>query len=263
MSLEIIKHLLPTGKAWSLTINKQLRQYCQGLANALIDPFRAYFDSVWTDIFPESTTKISEWEAFFNLPTGVLSESERRDRLDAAWQAVGGQSPRYIQDTLQANGFDVYVHEWWVPASDPPLARNPFITLGGSGALVYVGECGEPIAQCGEPTMQAGNTITAPGYVLVNKIFSTVKLLTALCGEPEVQCGEAIAESGQFSAYGDEQKVYVIAIEPEQYPYYLYIGGAVFGDQAIIDADRRQEFEDLCLKICPNHQWLGILVNYT
>lgn len=262
MSINIFKHLLPTGKAWRLTIDKPLRQYFEGLSNALITPFKAMFDAVWLDIFPDSTTKISTWETFFNLPTGVLSEADRRTRLTAAWQAVGGQSPRYIQDTLQANGFDVYVHDWWVPASDPPVARDPFITLGGSGAIIYVGECGEPIAQCGEPTVQCGNTTETNGYVLVNKIFSTVRNLTALCGELGAQCGEADIQCGEFSGYVDQEKFYSITVDPNTYPYYLYIGGEVFGEQAVLDVNRREEFENLCLKICPNQLWLGLIVSY-
>ena len=146
---------------------------------------------------------------------------------------MGGQDPRYIQDTLQAAGFDVYIHEWWEPGTEPALddptpatPRDPSIILGG--IIVYLNECGEVLAECGEALAEAGERSTPPGYPLVNK----------------------------------DGTVYVVSADPAEWPYYLYIGGAVFGETAQIDPKRKDEFEDLCLKICPAQQWLGIIVEY-
>jgi len=103
--LNVIKHLLPKARAWSVTIDKQLRQFFEGLASSG-DDVKVFLDGVWLDVFPATTRELSAWELQFALKDTGLSDSARRDRLDATWKAVGGQSPRYIQDTLQANGLD-------------------------------------------------------------------------------------------------------------------------------------------------------------
>jgi hypothetical protein len=63
-------------------------------------------------------------------------------------------------------------------------------------------------------------------------------------------------------AFNFGNKQYNITTDPDTWPYYLYIGGETFGDLAQIPESRRTEFETLCLKICPNQQWIGALVEY-
>ena len=235
MFLNIFKHLLPNARAWQITTVKQLREFFEGLANSSIAiTVKIFFDEIWADIDPQQTRELDQWETQFALRDTGLTEQERRDRLAATWQAVGGQDPRYIQDTLQAAGFDVYVHEWWVPGTEPAIdspaaatPRNPALVLS-DGTPVYLNECDEALAQCGEALAQCGERNDPIGYPLVNK----------------------------------DGTVYLITADPAEYPYYLYIGGAVFGESATVDSKRRDEFEDLCLKICPAQQWLGIIVEY-
>lgn len=264
MSLNLFKHLLPQAKAWNITAEKRLRQFFQGLANGLITPSKVYYDNIWDDIFPETTTQIPEWETSFGLAETSLTTQERRDRLDATWKALGGQSPRYIQDTLQNSGFDVFIHEWWEPNVFPFLA-------------VY---CGEVDAECGEAVAVCVNAIAdvrspldvlAPdnitpvvgkGYPLVNKITESRPDLFAICGEALAQCGEPEAYSYNFSGFIYNDKPYFVTTDPTTWPYYLYLGGEVFGDLADVSADRRCELETLCLKICPTQLWLGMLINY-
>lgn len=235
--LGIYKHLLPRARAWLLTPQKTLRAYFQGLTGVNQD-VKTFIDKVWLDIFPQTTRQLSEWENQFNLRNTGLDEQGRRDRLDATWKALGGQSPRYIQDTLQAAGFDVYVHEWWVPNPTQPLggsnngdvtavARNPFDYIH-DGALSSPMSDGGGDAQDGDVEAQDGNSNVPKGYLLVNK-----------------------------------RQTYTIPLDPTKYPYFLYIGGETFSDQATVVQSRRQEFEDLCLKICPCQQWLGMLIDYT
>lgn len=234
MFLNIFKHLLPNALAWRLTPDKQLRQFFDGLSG-VGDSVKTFYDEIWSDIDPALTRQLDLWEFEFGLPDTGLTEQERRDRLDAAWKAVGGQDPRYIQDTLQGAGFDVYVHEWWVPGTEPAIgsplpatARSPFSVLT-DGTVIYLNECGEALAQCGEALAECGERVGNVGYPLVNK----------------------------------DDLTYTMPVNPATFPYYLYIGGAVFGDTVTIDGNRRDEFETLCLKICPCQQWLGILVTYS
>jgi len=105
--LRLYQHLLPDGRAWRTTVNKRLRQFFEGLT-VIPDGVKESADSVWADLLPETTDKLDEWERQFGLPGSVVEEAPRRERLAATWRSlVGGQSPRYIEDTLRASGFDV------------------------------------------------------------------------------------------------------------------------------------------------------------
>lgn len=268
--LRLYQHLLPDGRAWRTTVDKRLRQFFTGLADAPSDVKDAA-DSVWADLLPETTDKLNEWERQFGLPGSVVSDQDRRLRLAATWRSlVGGQSPRYIQDTLQAAGFDVYVHEWWEPSTPPtpgsfgsPTPRNPLLYLRRefTGAAFLV-ECGEAEAQCGELFAEAGNSLQPRGYPLVNKITETVPDILPLCGESFVEAGEPEAVCGNYTEFIEKLREYIVPDDPTKWPYFLYIGGETFGDIAQVDPKRKDEFEALCLKISPTQQWLGILVEY-
>lgn len=269
MFLRIFKHLLPNARAWRLTIDKQLRQFFEGLSNSE-DAIKIFFDGVWLDLFPNTTRELEKWEKQFGLRDTGLTEQARRERLDATWKAVGGQDPKYIQDTLQGAGFNVYVYEWWEPGTEAPIGvkqcvtpRNPLKWLRReyTGVNLMV-ECGEPDALCGELFAQAGNTRNPLGYPLVNKIFVTIPDIKPLCGEVVAEAGEPEALCGNYFQFREVEREYIVPNDPAKWPYFLYIGDETFGGIAQIDLKRRDEFEALCLKICPTQQWLGILVKY-
>ena len=233
----IIRHLLPNARAWRITVEKQLREFLTGLSGIEVDVV-AFFDGVRDDLFPGSTRDLDAWDDQFGLRSAVITEAERRDRLAAAWSAVGGQSPGYIQDTLQANGFDVFVHEWWVPGTEAAInvkaaatPRSPILWLAGDTGTLSAGvNCGEALAECGEAFAQCGNSTEPLGFALVNKTPGAT---------------------------------YIVPSDTALWPYFLYIGGEVFGTLATVDAARKDEFEFLCLKICPTQIWLGMLVEYS
>lgn len=267
--LRILKHLLPRARAWRLTVDKRLRQFFEGLAGTG-DEVRAFFDSVWSDIFPKTTRELTDWERQWGLRSVGLSEQQRRDRLAAAWRAQGGQDPSYIQRTLRENGFDVYVHEWWEPGSEPGVGvkacatpRNPLLYLrrDSTGQPILV-EAGELFAEAGEPSAEAGNSLSPAGYPLVNRVFPTGPALITLAGETFMEGGEPEAESGDYDGFRIGELNYMIPNDPDKWPYFLYIGARDFPGLAVIDPKRRQEFEELCLKICPLQQWIGILATY-
>ena len=269
--LRLYQHLLPDGRAWRTTVNKRLRQFFEGLT-IVPEGVKEFADSVWGDLLPETTDKLSEWEHQFGLPGNITDEEARRARLAATWRSlVGGQPPRYIQDTLQANGFNVFVHEWWEPATGPtpgtpgqPIARNPLLWLRPSQVQTkFQVTCGNPAATCGNPAATCGSTLTPPGYPLVNKVFSTRPRYYVTCGNPVTTAGNTAATAGAHTDFIDVQKDYIIPSDPARWPYFLYIGGGVFGSPAQIEAKRKDEFEALCLKICPMQQWIGVIVKYS
>ena len=270
----VFQHLLPRARAWRLTITKQLRELFEGLAKES-EELKEFFDLIWLDVFPDSTRELNAWEEQFALRSTGGTEQERRDRLAATWRALGGQDPRYIQDTLQGAGFDVYVHEWWEPGSEAApdvkacaTARNPLLWLTTDNPAPGSGEsvtCAEPDATCGNPeaTARVGAASGGiPGYPLVNPGGSVRRALTVTCGSPASTCNGAAVTSGHYLSTERVPREIVIPTDPTKWPYFLYIGGAVFGEQATLAASRRDEFEALCLKICPAQQWLGIIVTY-
>ena len=269
MFLRIITHLLPNARAWRITVDKSLRKFFEGLAPIGVD-IKSFFDLILFDILPSTTRSLDLWEQQFGLRSYGLTEQQRRDRLEGVWKTLGGQDPYYIQSTLQANGFNVFVHEWWVPGTEPAVnstaqatPRNPLTYLiDGDVTRVYFAECGEVLAQCGEADALAGETVSPTGYTLVNKIYEPVPAKVQ-CGEALAQSGELLAQCNETLSYYERLVRYNIPIDPNTWPYFLYIGGEIFGDLATIDPKRRDEFEELCLKICPTQQWLGILVTYT
>jgi len=273
MFLRIIKHLLPRARAWSITIDKTLRRFFDGLAQGLGVPIKLFFDQIYQDTQPQTTRELDAWEKQFGLNSGaVLTEQERRDRLDATWKAHGGQSPRYIQDILQAAGFNVFVHEWWEPGSEPPLnviapaiARDPHDYLTGGGNLLDLLSIDGAIdMQDGDILAQDGSATQPTGYPLVNNLLVLAGNFIG-DNDSDMQDGDVLAQDGGIGSLSSVYtlKKYIIPLDPLTYPYFLYIGGAIFPDHAVVPSARKSEFETLCLKICPAHLWLGILVDYS
>ena len=266
--LSLFKHLLPKGRAWSLTEDKPLRWFFDGLT-VLGSGVKKYFDDVHSDIFPATTRDLKTWEDNFAIPSNIsLTDQQRRDRLDAAWKATGGQSPGYIQETLQNAGFNVFVHEWFepIPGRDgggsvdgdvTPAARVPNLYLGDESFLM---DDGSEVAQDGDSEAQDGNTNTPNGYLLVNKIPASQSSLLGDGSELMQDGGPSAQEFSQILTVF--QKIYDVPTDPNQFPYVLYIGAETFPEVATVPQSRREEFENLCLKICPLEQWLGVLVSY-
>lgn len=265
-----LQHLLPNGRAWRTTDgDKSLTKVIKG-ASAWGGSVRSALDTDYDELTPERTKSLDEWEYQFGLPATITADAPRRSRLSASWKTFGGQSPKYLQDTLRGAGFDVYVHDWWTPGTEPPLGehacatpRNPLLYLRRDNLPAYpVVDCGEPFAECGEARAECGDSITPIGYPLVNKIEFSSPDPIVLCGEVSAECGEIDAECGNFLEYEILLRRYEVPTDPSYWPYFWYVGGAVFGQQATVPASRKDEFEALCLKIGPLHQWIGVMVNY-
>lgn len=235
----IFSHLLPKARAWLLTPNKQLREFFTGLTDLITD-IKTFFDNIFSDIDPQQTRELPAWESQFALRDTGITEQERRDRLAATWQAlVGGQSPGYIQDTLRANGFDVYVHDWWTPGTEPAPGVKACVTPRDPLTL-----------------------LVSPAYPLVNKVLSSEKVIIMQAGEAIAQAGEPEALSGNYLEFEEVRREYFVPVDSTKWPYFVYVGGATFGTFANVPTARRDEFEDLCLKICPAHLWIGLFVLY-
>jgi hypothetical protein len=317
----------------------------------------------WTGV---AAAEANLWSSV--VAEGVMREQTRRDRLEREWKPSPGQSPTQIQDVLQANGFDVYVHDWFYFANELtdgdmetagvaawPVFNSAVITKdvtdpysgtqnlrltygGGTGfgtikaALLTVGQMYQihgwaksdgtaiPVVRTNTTSfIWTGTTSTAwqefdvrfvadgtdfylyteagAGYVefddiqlddlsaplahdpndligseiagnpLVNKILRTERNYTVECGDDSAfagennECGEAHMECGNYDGFSNLYKIYPIPTDTDQWKNFIYIGGETIDDALDIDENRRSEFEDLCLKICPAEKWIGLIRN--
>lgn len=226
----IFQHLLPNGRAFRITASKYLRKFFEGLTAAIIPPFREAVDTEYQDLPPATTTRLADWQNLWGIMYPSLTDP--RAQLTRAWSYTGRPTLTHIQEALRAEGFNVYVHDGYGVNPLDYLAPTTVNPLG-----------------------------TAPlGYPLVNKLFTADKNYSALCGEVGIECGDDEAACGYFQYSVWQPKLYVV---PAGSPYFVYIGGAVLGQLAYVPPVRRNEFEALCLKLVPDHLWIGAMVTYT
>lgn len=230
--LRLLQHLLPRALAWSTTAPKRLRQYVEGLASLPSD-VRTFIDLVYLDMLPATSRELGAWEKQFAISSGG-SEAERRAKLAAAWSIQGRVSPDYIQRTLQAAGFDVYVHEWW--ASGPPyVARDPRDYTAQPLIGLYQCEGSSPW-QCFE---------SGPGELLAPHCDSTI------VNDPGYLVNLDLTRRSPPP----------VPSEPNSWRYFLYIGGATFPGHAPVLRSRLAELKELLLRIVPAQQWIVLLVD--
>lgn len=241
MWLRIYQHLLPQAQAWRITVAKTLRSFFVGLTGLPTDA-RQYIDDVHDDLYPDSTRQLAEWETQFGLtPSAGATDGDRRVHLAGAWQAQGGQSPRYIQDVLQAAGFPLYVYEWWDPTALPTVtAKNPH---------TYTNQplIGEFVCK---PTAD-------PAWVCKAKTLGGVPQVQAVCtnwlnNETHYLVNLNLTRKAPPPVPNDSTK----------YPYFLYVGGSTFPTHASIPVARRGELEALLLKLRPSQNWVVTLIDY-
>lgn len=266
-SLDVFKHLNPRGKGWTITSAKPLRSFFAALS-WVPDQIRRLYDEVWLDQFAATTHNLSAHEFQWGLPGSAgLTEAQRRTRLAARQREIGGQGPDYLQATLQAAGFDVWVFPWFEdPAEVPPVSptvRDPRDYIADAEVEIqYLGELGEPGAECGEEAILCGATEGGIGYLLVNKITWAEPRYLVDCGEAFMECGEAEAALGNFDKFIWSRRIYHVDDDPATWRGYVYVGGEVFGAQAFVPYGRKDEFEDLVLRLFPRGKWIGLMVTY-
>lgn len=208
---------------------RTIDRFFDGLAGAF-ENARTFVDRVWEDAFPSTTRELPSFETQFGL-LGTGNETDRTAELEASWQETGGQSPRYLQDQIQAAGFDLYVHEWWSPTVRDPRDYTAQALLGNT-------RCGMPSARCGVPGARCDRFLNND----VGYLFNSNRSQAAPPALP-----------------GDDRV--------DRWAYFLYWGPAVLDNpptvpKAQIASSRRAELERRLLKICPSHAVLVLYVDF-
>ena len=238
--INTIRHLLPRSTVWNIMFDRPFTRLVKGIAPTM-DAARTDSDLVYLDLFPQTTRALDAWERQWSLPaSSALTEQERRDRLEGEWRSVGGQSPHYITTTLQAHGFSVYTHEWWtIAAHGYPQPRDPRAYLRSEF-----------------------NGSDPDGYLICDIIRTSRKVDEIGAGEAWAEAGEDRAVAGYYLEHQVTFVGYTASDDPDDWHTYLYIGGETFPDTVTIPTARRQEFEQLCRKLCPAQHCLVLRVQY-
>lgn len=260
----LFKYLLPKADAFKIFIQKPLTKFFEGLT-ALPDDFRTFIENIYMDLFPNSTRSIELWEEQFGIRNPSSDMVIRKSTIDLAWKLKGGQSANYLQEKLIEAGFtELLVHE-----NNPEADPDNFLSD------VFLMTCGNSWAVCGNDDAFAGKT---GGYVLANGYLpaaSDVRDFLAVCGGnmwTPTYCDQTEAVCGYFEQYILEPKTYPIPNDPDIWGAIFFIGGEVTRDpvthkitdiaKVVISVDRRQELENLILKIKPVQTWAGMIIDY-
>ena len=220
----VTEKLLPRTGIFFLVVDRTLRKFFEGLSDKPAT-IREHIAGIVADAFPRTTERQADHSLQLGSPVTLSNAA-----LEAEFAAAGGQSPGYFQSIIQAAGFDLYVHEWWVPGSDPVKARNP---------LDYL--------------------YTDSARQLVNDISSAEIKWRFQCGDGS-QCQNFPASAEQYpirmgmnDGYLFRAKEYAFPTDPSEYYSYFYLGGMTFPDAGCVDPARLKELERLIYKYKPAH----------
>ncbi|AUR98037.1 hypothetical protein NVP1246O_30 [Vibrio phage 1.246.O._10N.261.54.E10] len=254
MSINLWKIALPQSRAFSLIITKAMRLFYAGLSYPQY--YRDLFDTTYKQLDPQATDNLVRWEDQFYLPSSGLTEQQRRDRLEATWKMTGGQSPAYLQSILRGYGFDVYVHDWWMPDEN-----TIDINMGGTESFmgadgVFMGGAVTDYPSPWSPV----DLLVTPYYPLVNRTSVTSYAPVNMGSDSAFMNGEDSfmgtlikTESGDF---------YPIPANPVKWRGFVYVAGETMPNQATVPLERKAEFEELILSIFPADKWVGVIVEY-
>ncbi len=267
---DAVRSLLPDGPAWRLPARSNIRAVFKGCVSEF-DRVAERAANTYTDLLPQKTRHLDTFNKQLGIDTQALDEQQKRDTLAHEWQNLSSNlSAHNLQRTLRAHGFDVYVHEAFDPATPMtagtqvvPQYRDPRLHVRSTYTTrIYNSGAGEAHMQAGEPAAQAGFILEADGYPLANIAFETKPVLSCVAGDPSMQAGELKAQAGEYSALERKRVNPTLPDDPKYWPYFIYIGGANFGELANISSLRRRELERICLQRKPAHCWLAMLVKY-
>lgn len=220
--LPAVKNILPREtRSWDLHPEKELKDFFRAL---MIMPkgVLSNYGLVLEQLYPEYTTMLREWSDQFGYVFD-LTKSEIADE----WKYFGGQDPDFIQTELQKINTNLYVHQWWVPSSDPVEARNPFLYMDDS-------------------------------LVLVNDVYDMrPNYLYEFRNDSDPDVAEFTSEEGANFGHSEglfkSFKAYPCPNDPVEYPSYWYVCDETWPDPAVITEDQLLSVMQLIFKLKPTN----------
>ena len=266
----LIDKLLPTGRAWIQLPLKVQSAIFGGIADEF-KKVRATALLVKDSNLPHEMDAqfIPDWEKRFDLPQqDMLTEQERRDRLDTQWQQ-GGLTVQYLQAQLQGAGFEVYIKESWMLAQTSGLGD----IILGDDVLEGNFYTGQAVTHCttgvrgdtilGDFTLDSSSHIGPPAQADPCKTFAGegATLGDFILGDDiPLESNKAKFIVNHIDELLDP--IDTCPINEERCIFIFFIQGpGEFGDFANIPAARYSEFRELVLKFKRGPHWAACFLN--
>lgn len=116
----LLKSLMPKGKAWSRAIDSTNDQYWHGLGEEFVRIEEKSEELLVERDVSTSTALLDEHEKDYGIENSELTDAERQAILLAELQAVGQQNIQYFYDIATNLGYDVFIElflPFWVSIS--------------------------------------------------------------------------------------------------------------------------------------------------
>ncbi len=248
--LKLTRQLYPKGRAFLMPKDEYLEQLHNGLA---VSEAQFYEDSLSTldHILADNANFTADdatiWESRLGLITNTsLSLSIRKAAILRKYNHPGTiparQNWEFLQNQLQAAGFDLYVH----PNATPQTLAA---VLGISAGVGQMGQNQLDDAQLGSV------------YAIYSSFYEQVQLNDLQMGFGGFQLNQPLGFNQTVANYIDYQKD-VHFVLGGTVKNCFFIGGSTFGSFANVDSTRREELRQLILRIKPVESVAYLLVNY-
>lgn len=228
--LSLTKQLYPTGRAFKMPAGGSLEKLHLALIESEV---QAYNDAIAikNNILPDNTSftadDATDWERRLGLITNsAVPLADRKLAIIRKMNAPGANPAKghylYLQDQLRKAGFDVYVFENRFGSYPSGFFTQTPLALTGDTGLITAIQHGD---------FQHGDA--QHGGYYNNKVVNHI----------------------------DEAKDLTFSIG-NNYRSTFFIGGTPVGSFASVDADRKDEFRQLILKIKPVQTVAFLFINY-
>ena len=246
--IKLTKQLYPTGRAFNYPDEGVTYKLHKSLAQSekrAVDDLNSILFQILPDNANFTADDATRWEQRLGMINGsLLSLADRKAailrKINHPGDIPARQSHDYLQDQLQAAGFDVYVHE-----NTNNQTIEDVLSLNGN-----VQQFGQ--AQFGD--FQFGNVSSYYSNLFDSIQFGDSSFVTFQWGNPSYYNNKVVNHI--------PQSLDIYFNIGSNLTSTFFIGGAVLGDFVNVDVARRDEFRQLILKIKPVQTVGYLLVNY-
>lgn len=216
-----IRALLPTGRAWDITQEKNLRKLFESIA-PLPENIRREIEGVYLDYFPETTRALEEWEKTFHVRFSafLFSESERRIVLKVLWLLrYGNTTAEFMQRILRCIVPRINVTEN-TPVGNPIGLSFAYRSVNGNKYMC----CGNKNAFC---NFHVGEQ--PPAHVTYRSVNGN---RLTVCGNKNAYCNYNLGDPPwrPYVLRNDSMEVYDIPPDARYWAMCFFISGEVFRD---------------------------------